>query len=70
MSNATVERHAEILSNLHVTKKLGNPTYKKMQTAHKLASANAVSIEATRGGLNDRNLAITLKPTTNRAFTA
>ena len=64
MTEITTEQHIESFPHSIFPKQEGEPTYKKMQTIHKLAAANASSVETTRGGGQHGYLAIVLEPAT------
>ena len=58
--STTVKQLIESFPNRTFAKQHGKPNYDKMQTIHKLAAADADSIETIRGGVQNGCLTIVL----------
>jgi len=69
MTEITVEQYIESFPHSTFPKQEGEPTYEKIQAIHKLAAANAASVETTRGGGQHGYLAIVLEPATYTTLT-
>ena len=61
IGDLTVEQYIESFLHSIFSKQLCEPNYEKIQKIHKLAVANAVLVETTRGGGNYGYLAIVLE---------
>ena len=62
MTKITIDQYIENFPHPTFPKQEGEPTYNKIQTMHKLAAANAASVETTWWGGQHGYLAIVLEP--------
>ena len=69
MKTITVETYIESFPHPTIPKQLGEPTRDKISTAHEMLSANASSVESTRGGGQHGLLFITQEPDTYHFLT-
>ena len=69
MADITIEQCIESFPHSSFPKQEGEPTYEKIQAMHKLAAANASSVETARGGGQHGYLAIVLEPATCTTLT-
>ena len=69
MTEITIEQYIESFPHSTFPKQEGESSYEKIQATHKLAAANASSVETTRGGGQHGYLAIVLEPATYTTLT-
>jgi len=69
MTDITIEKYIESFPHPSFPKQEGEPTYDKIQTIHKLAAANATSVDTTRGGGQHGYLALVLDANTYTTLT-
>ena len=69
MKTVKVETCMESFPHPTIPKQLGEPTRDKISTAHEMSSANASSVESTRGGSQHGLLFITQEPDTYHFLT-
>ena len=69
MADITIEQHIESFPHPSFPNQEGEPTYDKIQTMHRLAAANATSVDTTRGRGQHGCLALVLDANTYTTLT-
>ena len=69
IGDITVKQYIESFLHTIFPKQLGELNYKKIQKMHRLAVANAASVETTRGGGKHEYLALVLESNTYHTLT-